>query len=105
MVNDLTFEIYVALVTLFSAGAGVWFAIKISKPKKIEERELSLTSREHEVLQLLTQGLSNAEIANKLFLSLSTVKTHVSTLFVKLGVKNRTQALEKANRLKITLHA
>jgi Response regulator containing a CheY-like receiver domain and an HTH DNA-binding domain len=67
-----------------------------------ELKKLNLTTREYEVLQLITQGYRNAEIAEKLFLSLSTVKTHVSNLFVKMDVKTRTQAVEKANRLRIT---
>ena len=53
------------------------------------------------MLELLVRGYTNAEIAEKLFLSLSTVKTHVSNLFVKMEVKNRVQAVEKANRLRI----
>ena len=52
-----------------------------------------LTAREVEVLCLVAQGLSNAEIADKLFLSLSTVKTHVNRLLSKLGVTDRTKAL------------
>jgi DNA-binding NarL/FixJ family response regulator len=67
-----------------------------------ELRKLNLTTREHEVLQLLSRGHSNAEIAERLFLSLSTVKTHVSNLLVKMDVKSRVQALEKAKRLRIT---
>ena len=67
-----------------------------------ELRKLNLTSREYEVLQLLTRGKSNAEIAEHLFLSVSTVKTHVSNLFVKMDVKSRIQAMEKARRLRIT---
>ena len=66
-----------------------------------ELQKLNLSTREYEVLQLLAQGYSNAEIAERLFLSLSTIKTHVSNLFVKMDVKSRTQAIEKAKRLNI----
>lgn len=66
-----------------------------------EKQKLGLSSREMEVLQLMAQGLSNQEIADKLFLSVPTVKTHSSNLFFKLDVKRRTQAIEKARQLKI----
>lgn len=68
---------------------------------EIELKKLNLINREYEVLQLLTQGYPNAEIADKLFLSISTVKTHVSNLFVKMDVKRRTQAVGKAKRLRL----
>ena len=67
-----------------------------------ELKKLNLTKREYEVLEQLSQGYSNAEIAERLFLSLSTVKTHMSNLLLKMDVKNRTQALQKAKRLRIT---
>lgn len=70
----------------------------------INEAELekfNLTEREYEVLQLLAKGCNNAEIADQLFISISTVKTHVSNLFVKMDVKNRTHAVTKAQKLRI----
>ncbi len=60
-----------------------------------------LSPRELEVLQLIAQGLSNREISERLFLALDTVKGHNRRIFEKLGVKNRTQAVNKANSLKI----
>jgi DNA-binding CsgD family transcriptional regulator len=60
---------------------------------------LELSKRELEILGLLAQGHSNQEIAAKLFVSLSTVKTHNQNLFEKLDVKRRMQAVEKAKRL------
>jgi two-component system, NarL family, response regulator LiaR len=63
--------------------------------------ELQLSKRELEILGLLAQGHSNQEIAAKLFVSLSTVKTHNQNLFEKLEVKRRTQAVEKAKRLSL----
>ena len=106
LISDNIYEIYIGLLAVVCTAGGVWLARRLgsSKAESHEEekvKEINLTSREQEVLQLLMLGLSNAEIAEKLFLSVSTVKTHVSTLFVKMEVKNRTQALEKANRLKI----
>ena len=51
------------------------------------------------MLQLIAEGLSNSEIASRLFISLSTVKGHTSNIFGKLGVKNRTQAVARARSL------
>lgn len=60
-----------------------------------------ITKREYEVLILLAWGCTNAEIADNLYLSLSPVKTHVSHLFQKLNVKNRTGALHKAKEIQL----
>lgn len=60
--------------------------------------EPELSERELEVLALLARGLSNRQIANELYLSIETVKTHARTLFRKLDVKNRTQAALAAPR-------
>ena len=62
---------------------------------------LGLSKRESEVLELLTKGLSNQEIADQLFISLPTVKTHLSNIYDKLGVSRRTQAVQKALELGI----
>jgi two-component system, NarL family, response regulator LiaR len=123
LVTDYSLDIYIGLIAIFFTVLGVWVATQLAKPKiqtvivekevylnqpddftinETELKKLNLTNREYEVLQLLTRGYSNAEIGEKLFLSLSTVKTHVSNLFVKMDVKSRTQAIEKAKRLKIT---
>ncbi len=53
----------------------------------------SLTSREAEVLALIAEGLSNGEIASRLFVSVATVKTHINAIFAKLGVRDRAQAI------------
>ncbi|AOW20964.1 response regulator transcription factor [Urechidicola croceus] len=67
--------------------------------KKIEELEIS--KREYEVLQKISEGYSNKEIGEKLFVSESTIKTHVSNLLVKLNAKRRTQAVKKAKEINI----
>lgn len=75
-----------------------------SEETKIDQRkieELGISSREYEILQEIAKGLSNKEIAEKLFVSESTVKTHVSNLFTKLDVKRRTQAIQRAKSFKI----
>ena len=122
LITDHSLDIYIGLIAVFFTFLGVWIATQLVKPKiqtlvvekevylaqpdrftvdEAELKKLNLTTREYEVLQFLTQGHSNAEIAEKLFLSLSTVKTHVSNLFEKMDVKNRIQAVDKAKRLKI----
>src|SRR5690606_31071303 len=99
-----------------------WLALKLVKPnaKTIAlEREVSsegekefladeqeiarigLSSRELDVLRLMADGLSNQEIASRLFVSLNTVKTHGSRLFEKMDVRRRTQAVDKAKKLRI----
>ena len=59
----------------------------------------TLSEREIEVLQLISEGLTNQEIATKLYLSLHTVKVHARNIYGKLGVKNRTQAVAKGKAL------
>lgn len=115
------FEIYVGSIAVVFTALGIWLALKLTKPKKetiIIEKEiyidttefvqdksqlekLNLSKREMEVLDLMAQGCSNQEIASQLFVSIPTIKTHSSKLFEKLDVNRRTQAVEKAKRLKI----
>ena len=63
--------------------------------------QLELSKRELEILNLLAEGHSNQEIGAKLFISISTVKTHIQNLFEKLDVKRRIQAIEKARSLNL----
>ncbi|NDI98992.1 DNA-binding response regulator [Flavobacterium sp. LaA7.5] len=115
-------DVYNGAIALIFTILGIWIALKIAKPKKetiIVEKtiylqpekeftlnqtvltELNLSTREMEVLELMAKGMSNAEIAEKLFVSLNTIKTHSSKLYEKLEVKRRTQAVEKARQLKL----
>lgn len=71
------------------------------KPSQFEREKLGMSKRELDVLLWMSKGLSNEEIAEKLFISLNTVKTHSSNIFSKLDVKRRTQAVEKARSLRI----
>lgn len=120
LIVDNAIDIYIGLIALFFTVLGIWVAKQLIKPKvetliiekeipekfeinEIEPQKLNLSNREYEVLQLLAKGYSNNEISEQLFLSVSTIKTHVSNLFFKMDVKNRTQATEKAKRLKIIL--
>jgi two-component system response regulator DesR len=58
-----------------------------------------LTEREREVLELISAGSTNREIAQQLYLSPHTVKEHTSALYRKLGVRNRAEAVQKAQRV------
>ncbi len=117
LVNN-SFEIYAGIIAIIFTLLGIWVAMKVSKPKtilvekevlvksgpefRINEKaanELGLSKREFEILELTAKGLSNQQIADQLFLSLNTIKTHLSNLFLKLDVQRRTQALEKARRI------
>lgn len=120
LIVDNAIDIYIGVVAILFLALGVWVANQVIKPKTvIVERKVSIavaetividkdiikklaiSKREYEVLQLLAEGYSNADVAAKLFVSVSTVKTHVSNIFQKLDVKNRTQAIRKAKDLKI----
>lgn len=120
IIFDHAFERYVGFIALIFTSLGIWLALKLSKPRietvvvekevYVDRREdfvpdtslmsrLEISKRELEILNLLAQGHSNQEIATKLFVSVSTVKTHNQNLFEKLEVKRRIQAVEKAKRL------
>jgi two-component system, NarL family, response regulator LiaR len=122
IIFDHSFEIYIGFIAVIFTALGIWLALKLSKPKietVVVEKEvfvnrnedfvlntslisqLELSKRELEILNLLAKGLSNQEIASTLFISLSTVKSHIQNLFEKLDVKRRTQAIEKAKRLNL----
>lgn len=113
------FEIYAVCIALIFTALGIWLALKLAGPKvktvivekempasdfvinEIALKETGISKRELEVLQLMQQGLSNKEIADTLFVSLNTIKTHTSNLFDKLEVSRRTQAIVKAKELKL----
>ncbi len=118
LVVEHSVEIYGGLVAALFAGLGIWLGLSLTRRKTsvtvrelpsagpfvLDEarlKELSITPRELEILGLIAAGLSNREIAGKLFVSENTVKTHSSRLFDKLGARRRTQAvsLGKAGRL------
>lgn len=102
-------ELIIALVALLFLGIGFYLNKKrhITESEKLEEidlekiKELGISEREYEVLVHISKGLSNKEIGAQLFLSESTVKTHVSNLFIKLNAKRRTQAIQHAKAFKI----
>jgi DNA-binding CsgD family transcriptional regulator len=121
LIINHTFEIYIGAIAILFTGLGIWLALKLINPKietvvieksvyvntpdfsvnETERTKVGLSKRELEVLQLIAEGLSNQEIASRLFVSLNTVKTHSSKVLEKLEVKRRTQAIEKAKRLSL----
>lgn len=110
--STMASEFFTVLIALVSIIIGVYLGKnKSNKSKKsntneafVDEKarnELQISDREYEVLGLLSKGLSNKEIAESLFLSESTIKTHVSNLLFKLEVKQRTKAVVRAKELNI----
>ena len=118
LVVEHSIEIYGGLIALLFAMLGIWLGLKLTKTKEtvvIKEvlltaspsftlnetrlRELGITRRELEILELIAHGLSNREIAERLFVSENTVKTHSSRLFDKLSAKRRTQAVQLGKEL------
>ena len=109
LIRELSVEFYVGMVALVFTALGVWMGSRLVRKKRepVEQfvmnesarAHLGITSREIEVLALMSAGHSNEEIARRLFLSLHTVKSHVSHILSKLGVSRRTQAIEKARSL------
>lgn len=111
-IRDLSTEFYVGIVAVLFTILGVWAGLRLTRKKIVlvgpefvfntdALRQLEISKREHEVLELLAQGHSNQEIADKLFVSLNTIKTHISNLFSKLDVKRRTQAVQKSKNLRL----
>jgi two-component system, NarL family, response regulator LiaR len=112
IVHDLSTEFYVGVIAIFFTVLGIWAGMRLTRRKVIlvgpefvfnetELQRLGISKREHEVLELMAKGLSNQEIADKLFVSLNTIKTHTSNLFLKLEVSRRTQAVQKAKELRL----
>ena len=115
LVRDFSLEFYLGLVALLFTAVGIWVGLKLTRrkpdltpapigdfpPDEEKLKGLGISKREYEVLELIAAGLSNQEIADKLFVSLNTIKTHSSNLFIKLDVKRRTQAIQKAKELRL----
>ncbi|MDB5200937.1 MAG: helix-turn-helix transcriptional regulator [Ferruginibacter sp.] len=122
IIFSYSLEIYIGAIALIFTLLGIWLARKLSTPKvrhvTIEKElyverpdnfepnksllsDLAISKRELEVLSLMAEGNSNQEIANRLFVSVSTVKTHNQHLFEKLDVSRRMQAVEKAKKLSL----
>lgn len=121
LIADYAVEIYAGALSIIFTSLGVWLAVKLMRPKTntvfvekeviiktndfiLDEQELTrlgLSKRELEVLQLMAEGMSNHQIAERLFVSLNTIKTHSARVFEKLEVQRRTQAVDKAKKLRL----
>tara|TARA_Y100001001_G_C8002345_1_gene306736 strand:- start:974 stop:1384 length:411 start_codon:yes stop_codon:yes gene_type:complete len=105
--GNISIEIAIGTVAIVFFIVGIYINKKSLKKEKIDFidhqkiEELGISKREYEVLVQISKGFSNKEIADVLFLSESTIKTHVSNLLVKLDSKRRTQAIQKAKDLHI----
>ena len=120
IIIEHSIEIYGGLTAILFAGVGIWLGLKLTRKKEVvlikevlvpvpasesfsvnevKLRDLGITKRELEILALIAQGLSNREIAEKLFVSENTIKTHSSRLFDKLSAKRRTQAVQIGKEL------
>lgn len=106
--GNLNIEIVIVAIALVFFFIGMYLNKKrLQQPSistKIDQKNLQnldLSKREYEVLQAIALGLSNKEIADQLFVSESTIKTHVSNILVKLNAKRRTQAIQIAKELQI----
>ncbi len=113
LVVEHSIEIYGGLVAAVFAGLGIWLGMRHTRrPQMVvaahpfvrdegKVEALGLTPRELEILELIAQGLSNKEIAERVFVSENTVKTHSSHVFDKLGARRRTQAVQLGKELRL----
>jgi len=107
--GDLDSEFAIAIIAIVFFFIGVYLNKKsLQKRNVVSEdinyqkiKDLDISKREYEVLIGISEGLSNKEIGEKLFVSESTIKTHVSNLLSKLHAKRRTQALQIAKNFNI----
>jgi DNA-binding CsgD family transcriptional regulator len=120
LVVEHSLEIYGGLVAAIFAGVGIWLGHRLTRRRETvvvrevmvpapssfvrDERRLAslgITPRELEILELIAQGLSNREIAERANVSENTVKTHSSRVFDKLGARRRTQAVQLGKELRL----
>ena len=115
LVVEHSLEVYGGIVALLFAGLGIWLGLKLTRTRETvvvrevpvpvngpfvrntaRQEKLGITERELEIIQLMAAGLSNREIAERLFVSENTVKTHSGRVFDKLNARRRTQAVQLA---------
>ena len=123
LVVEHSLEIYGGIVAAIFAGLGIWLGLKLTKTREVvvtrevpvpvpvpvpagapfqrneaRREQLGITPRELEILEAMAAGLSNREIAERLFVSENTVKTHAARVFDKLSARRRTQAIQLAKQ-------
>jgi two-component system, NarL family, response regulator LiaR len=117
LVIEHSLEIYGGIVALLFASLGIWLGLKLTRTQVVvrevpvevrvpatgpferneaRREQLGITPREIEIMEAIADGLSNREIAQRLFVSENTVKTHAARLFDKLSARRRTQAVQRA---------
>jgi len=119
LVLEHSLEIYGGIVALLFSMLGIWLGLRVTRarvivrevPVRVEVpvptaasfvrdaarvEQLGITPRELEILEVMAAGYSNREIAERLFVSENTVKTHAGRLFEKLSARRRTQAVQRA---------
>jgi DNA-binding CsgD family transcriptional regulator len=113
LVIEHSLEIYGGIVALLFSALGIWLGLKLTRPRETvivrevpvnrpfkrndtQLAQLGITPRELEILEAMAAGLSNREMAERLFVSENTVKTHTARLFDKLSARRRTQAVQRA---------
>lgn len=125
-VRDMAMETFIGFIAVFFMVLGLALGLKLTRKKSLVPpplptpapandirpedddallKQTGISRREYEVLELMARGLSNQEIADTLFVSLNTVKTHSSNLFLKLEVKRRTQAVQRAKAMGVLKNA
>ena len=112
--KQISTEVYTSILVVLFTGMGLWLGLRFTKPKIVVETRVvdnldpvmlstnGISDREYEILNLISAGHSNKEISAQLFISISTVKSHLQNTYQKLEVKNRTQAIQKAKALSIS---
>jgi len=117
LIFEHSLEIYGGIVAALFSAVGIWIGLKLTRTRETvvvrevpvpvtepftrdEARlaQLGITARELEILEAIAAGLSNREIAARLFVSENTVKTHAARLFDKLSARRRTQAVQRAKQ-------
>ena len=117
LVLEHSLEIYGGIVAVLFSTLGIWLGLKLTRTREVvvvkevpvevrvagpferneaRREQLGITPRELEILEAIAAGLSNREIAERLFVSENTVKTHAARLFDKLSARRRTQAIQLA---------
>lgn len=110
LIRVFSIKLYIVLIALVFTGVGIWAGRKLVSP--VNQRDeftvntkalesLGITERELEVLKLIADGCSNKQIADQLYISIHTVKSHVSSLLSKMHVDRRTQVVKKAKSLRL----